>query len=217
MKKLLLLALFAPLLFAIDIIQSPINFGKKRIDLTLEYIKAHYGITASTPCIVPRIIIVHHTARDDFRESLDLLLPEELLSHRGDIASSGALNVSAHFLVDRDGSIHQLMPLTYMARHAIGLNYNSIGIENVGGEADNDNLTDAQLKANVELVNYLASKFDTIKYLIGHYEYRCFEDTPLWLEVDDGYRTAKDDPNRRFMSDLRSKLANKLDLKGCDK
>jgi len=42
-----------------------------------------------------------------------------------------------------------------MARHCIGLNYESIGIENVGGVMIKDDLTAAQIKSNIYLVRYL--------------------------------------------------------------
>ena len=122
---------------------------------------------------------------------------------RPDISNGGSVNVSTHFMIERDGTINQLMPLNFMARHVIGLNYNAIGIENVGGENSEDNLTNEQLKANIELIKELKKKFKTIEYVIGHYEYRCFEGSELWLELDDGYRTFKDDPSTRFMGELR--------------
>ena len=40
--------------------------------------------------------------------------------------------VCAHFVIDRDGTIYQLVPLTTMCRHTVGLNYTAIGIEHVG-------------------------------------------------------------------------------------
>ena len=111
-----------------------------------------------------------------------------------------------HFMVERDGTIHQLMPLDYMGRHVIGLNYSSIGIENVGGEGYVQDLTVEQLLANIFLVNYLKKKFSTIEYVVGHHEYRCFEKTSLWLEKDDGYRTKKYDPGEIFMRDIRGNI-----------
>ncbi|MCP4616621.1 MAG: N-acetylmuramoyl-L-alanine amidase, partial [Bradyrhizobium sp.] len=84
----------------------------------------------------------------------------------------------------------------------------AIGIENVGGAGHQDNLTAAQLEANGRLVRYLKNRFPAIKYLIGHYQYREFEDHPLWLERDPGYRTVKNDPSRAFMSRLRGKTAD---------
>jgi beta-N-acetylhexosaminidase len=143
----------------------------------------------------------------DFEKSFKRLESELLFSDRADIAKASALNVSAHFLVDRDGTIHQLMPDNWMARHVIGLNYSSIGVENVGGEANKkEDLTQAQLQANIALVNYLKAKYPTIKNVIGHYEYRDFENTPLWLEKDDGYRTKKSDPGEKFMRDVRNSI-----------
>lgn len=204
MKYKLLFLLLPIFVFGQEIIQTPIKFTQKRIDLTKEYIKIHYEKDVENIKIVPKIILIHHTAIDDFKDSLSRFADEVLPSRRSDISSGApSANVSAHFMVERDGTIHQLMPLDFMARHVIGLNYNSIGIENVGGENSKDNLTDAQLKANIFLVDYLKSKFNTIEYMVAHYEYRCFEGHELWLEVDDGYRTKKDDPSQRFMRELR--------------
>lgn len=96
------------------------------------------------------------------------------------------------------------MPDNIMARHVIGLNYSSIGIENIGGE-DNikEDLTKAQVQANIDLVTYLTLKYPNIEYLIGHHEYRLMEKTALWLERDAGYRTQKRDPGEKFMNSVR--------------
>ena len=118
----------------------------------------------------------------------------------------GNLNVSAHFLVDRDGTIYQLMPTNRMARHTIGLNNIAIGIENVGGVDDKEDLTQAQIDANVHLVQYLKTQYPNITYLIGHYEYGEFRDTNLWQEKDKNYFTHKTDPGEKFMYQVRKKL-----------
>jgi len=118
------------------IIQKPILFGEKRKELTRAYIKKHYGINTKSVKIKPKIIVLHWTAVMDLNKSFARLYPQKLLGDRKDIAKASALNVSAHFLVDRDGTIYQLMPDNVMARHVIGLNYSSIGVENVGGEAN---------------------------------------------------------------------------------
>ncbi|PNV84157.1 MAG: N-acetylmuramoyl-L-alanine amidase [Sulfurimonas sp.] len=207
MYHLITICFFIPLsLFALKIEQTPIEFGDVRVELTKQYIKSHYALHVKDIKIVPKIIVIHHTAIDDFEDSISRFISETLPTDRPDITSGGALNVSAHFMVERNGTIHQLMPLDFMARHVIGLNYNSIGIENVGGANSADNLTKEQLRANIFLVKELKKRFDTIEYVIGHYEYRCFEGTPLWLEVNDGYRTFKDDPSVRFMDALREEI-----------
>lgn len=201
MKKFLLILIFFINVYSIEIKQMPIEFTQKRIDLTKQYIRDSYGLEVENINIIPRIIVIHHTASDDLKESFDRFYPEILLTDRKYIKKAGNLNVSAQFLVDFDGTIYSLMPETYMARHAIGLNYSSIGIENVGG--NQKSLTNEQLKANVQLVKYLKEKYNTIEYLIGHYEYRKFEKHPLFLEKDNNYRTIKHDPSVDFMENLR--------------
>ena len=204
MYYLIIICFLIPLsLFALKIEQTPIEFSNTRVQLTKEYIKSHYKLDVEDIKIVPKIVVIHHTAIDDYEKSLARFVSQTLPTDRPEIQKAGAVNVSAHFMVERDGTIHQLMPLDLMARHVIGLNYNSIGIENVGGENYADNLTKEQLKANIELINYLTERFKTIEYVIGHYEYRCFEETSLWLEVDDSYRTFKDDPSVRFMGEVK--------------
>ncbi len=199
MRALLLLPLLLLGLQALEIVDRPIQFGPQRIVLTQQYIKRHYGIDARTIEIRPKMIVIHYTAIPTLERSWRAFDPETLPSARGDIAGASSLNVSAHYLVDRDGTVYRLMPDNRMARHVIGLNLCAIGIENVGS----DDLTPAQLRANVELVRYLKRKYPAIRYLIGHYEYRRFEGSPLWLEKDPGYRTKKHDPGRTFMEALR--------------
>ena len=191
--------------FQLNIIDKPIDFGPERIAMTKEYIKSHYGMSVDTTEITPKIIVLHWTAEMDFEASFKRLQPQKLLSDRTDIVKASALNVSAQFLVARDGTIYRLMPENWMARHVIGLNYSSIGIENVGGKGDKvDDLTPAQRKSNIALVKYLKAKYPSIEYMIGHHEYTQMENTSLWLETDKGYRTMKSDPGEKFMSDIRS-------------
>jgi len=190
-----------------DIIDRPIQFGPERKALTLKYMKEHYGIDANDTAITPKMIVIHTTATQTADEAFAMFNPERLPARRSDIADASALNVSAHFLVDRDGTIYRLMPETRMARHVIGLNWCAIGIENVG-KADGSDLTKAQLKADAELVFYLATRYPTIRYLIGHYEYTKFENSPLWKEKDPDYRTQKQDPGEAFMKKLRALVHN---------
>ncbi|KYJ86018.1 N-acetylmuramoyl-L-alanine amidase [Sulfurovum riftiae] len=193
------------------IIDKPIDFGKNRVEMTKAYIKQHYGLKVKNIKITPRIIVLHWTAEMSLKKSFNRLKPEKLLTDRKDIAKASALNVSSQFMVDRDGTIYRLMPENWMARHVIGLNYSSIGIENIGGKGNKaEDLTPAQLRSNIALVRYLKARYPSIQYLIGHYEYRQMEKTPLWLEKDKGYRTVKNDPGKKFMRDVRR---NVKDLK----
>ena len=95
------------------------------------------------------------------------------------------------------------------ARHTIGLNYMAIGIENIGSKSQP--LTEAQVKANANLIRYLTAKYN-IEYLIGHFEYGVFRNTPLWKETDKNYFTGKVDPEKKFMIKVRA-LISDLNLK----
>lgn len=195
----------------LKIIDKPIDFGEERIAMTKEYIKTHYGKTVENIEITPKIILLHWTAEMSFDKSFKRLQPEKLLTDRKDIAKASLLNVSSQFLVARDGTIYRLMPENWMARHVIGLNYSSIGVENVGGNGNKtDDLTPAQRQANKDLIRYLRHKYPSIEYLIGHHEYKQMESTSLWLEKDEGYRTVKSDPGAKFMAEMRESTKDLL-------
>ena len=192
------------------IVEHPITFNEERKILTLEYLQNRYGLEQDSPKIEPKMIVLHWTVIPTFEKSFEAFDPVTLPNWRPDIKNVSGLNVSSQFMVDRDGTIYQLLPETTMARHVIGLNHCAIGVENVGGTEELP-LTKAQLKSNIWLVKYLKDKYD-IDYLIGHYEYTLFENHPLWLEIDEGYRTVKTDPGPEFMANVRKAVTN-LDFK----
>lgn len=187
-----------------SILDKPIVFNDLRNQLTLNYLKEHYHLEQPTPTITPKMIVIHWTEIPTLEASFKAFKSPTLPNTRTDITSGGNLNVSAHFLVDRDGTIYKLMPETTMARHVIGLNHTAIGIENVGGTAETP-LTNQQLKANIWLIKQLSNKFN-LEYVIGHHEYTLFENHGLWLEKDANYRTVKTDPGPVFMNKIRKKL-----------
>ncbi len=190
-------------LLAPAIIDRPIRFDEERLALTLEYIRMHYGIAAKDARITPRAIVVHWTGTLGLEGTWQGFNRVRMRAARRYLIRGGLLNVSAHFLVARDGRILRLLPETRMARHCIGLNYDSVGIENLGGP--DHPLTDAQLAANEALVRQLASRHP-IRYLIGHHEWKRLENTPLFRERDATYRNAKADPGPLFMRRLRARL-----------
>jgi N-acetylmuramoyl-L-alanine amidase len=192
------------------IVDKPIPFDKERVQLTLEYIRKHYAADAQDITITPQAIVLHYTATNTFDSTWTYFSHTRIEAARPELQREGELNVSSHFLVDRDGTIYRLMPETWMARHCIGLNRVAIGIENVGDGAKYP-LTDRQVEANASLVRYLAGKY-SIAYLLGHNEYRRMEKTPLFLELVPGYRTGKSDPGDEFMRRVRAKLSD-LNLK----
>lgn len=198
--------------FSQEIIERPIIYDSTRKALSLQYLQERHNLTLTEPSISPKIIVSHWTAIPTFEGSFNAFNPVLLPNARKELKGASPLNVSIHFLVDRDGTIYRLMPENLMARHVIGLNWCALGIENVG-DGNKFPLTEAQLKANIWLVKYLKKKYKSIEYLIGHHEYTSFQNTPLWKETDANYRTEKSDPGKEFMEKLRNGV-KKLNLKG---
>jgi N-acetylmuramoyl-L-alanine amidase len=195
----------------VPIVDRPIRFGDERKRLTIDYRRQHQDPSADSVEIVPKMIVIHHTGGNSADSTWGYFNRVRAESGRKRLAKAGAVGVSAHFVVARDGTVYRLVPENWMARHVIGLNHVAIGVENVG-DLERYPLTAAQLDANVRLVRYLASRHP-IEYLIGHHEYRAFESHPLFLERDPRYRNRKSDPGPAFMSKLRQRLVD-LDLRG---
>lgn len=189
----------------LKIIEKPVVWNALREKLSQEYIQTHYGVQPpASVTIEPKIIVVHATEIPTLSASFNALNPAVLPNARKELRSAGTLNVSAHFLIDRDGTIYQLLPERTLARHVIGLNLNAIGIENVGGTHETP-LTLAQLEANAKLVRFLVSRHP-IRWLIGHAEYGNFRGSALWRELDPDYFTFKSDPDPAFMKTLRMRV-----------
>lgn len=195
----------------LKIIEKPINYSEERIRLSLEYLKDHHSLSQKTPTIVPKVIVLHYTAGGTVESNFKYFNNTHLESARNTLKKQSTLNVSSQYIVDRDGTIYQLMEPNMFARHTIGLNYCAIGVENIGSKAQP--LTEKQVAANAQLVRYLTEKYK-IEYLIGHSEYGVFRNSKLWKESDPKYFTGKEDPGKDFMSKVRLQVA---DLKLKDK
>ena len=196
---------------ALAIVDAPIAWSDERARLTLEYRRAHSDPDAADLEISPRAIVLHYTAGGSAKGTRAYFDNVRIEAARVELARAGAVNVSSHFLVDRDGTIYRLQPETRFARHCIGLNHVAIGIENVGDE-DKFPLTDAQVVADAALVRDLAHRF-RITHLLGHYEVMRFREHPYYVERDPKYKYDKADPGARFMARVRA-LVDDLQLQG---
>ena len=80
-------------------------------------------------------------------------------------------NTCAHFVIDRDGIIHQLVPLDIMCRHTVGLNWTAIGIEHVGYSDCGSARRPPTDGASLRLVRWLRCRYHIpIANVIGHNE-----------------------------------------------
>ena len=202
MKTMLLLFLllqvaFLPRAAAMPrIVDMPIPWNEEKDRLTQEYSQLHYWDPQVE--IIPQAVVVHWTVSTTWESPYNYFYPEQM--------ADGTLNVASHFLVDRDGTIYRLTPETRLNRHIIGYNWCAIGIENVGGMDNMEDLTYEQLVANIELIRYLHAKYPTIQYVFGHYQQDVARETGLYIEHVDGYYSIKTDPGPIFMRGLKDNL-----------
>ena len=146
------------------IVWKPIPFGAKRKAEMAQYAKRHYGINSYV--LHPKVIVEHVTATSTFSSAYNTFAADvpdaELHSLPG---------TCAHFIIDRDGTIYQLVPLDIMCRHTVGLNYVAIGVEHVG-TSDAAVLNDAaQMRSSLALTAWLMTRFRiSLANVIGHNE-----------------------------------------------
>ncbi len=89
-------------------------------------------------------IIVHYTTAGTFESTKN-----HFLNH--------ASEVSAHYVIDRNGDIYQMVKDTDKAWHAAQANRSSIGIEHVAKQGDR--LAQAQEKSSVHLIKWLMTEY----------------------------------------------------------
>jgi beta-N-acetylhexosaminidase len=147
------------------IVEDPIPFGARRKAEMLAYAIRHYGLHTYR-LLHPHVIVIHYTETPDFRSTYETFAPDVRDSELHELPGT-----CAHFVIDRDGTIHQLVPLELMCRHTVGLNWTAIGVEHVG-YSDAQVLEDrAQMAASLRLVRWLRCRFQiAVGDVIGHNE-----------------------------------------------
>ena len=165
MRFLFALALAAALPLKPPIVAKPIPFGAARRAETAAYARRHYGLD-TWHLVHPHVIVEHYTAN----ESLDATW-NTFASDAPDPELHQRPGRCAQFVVDRDGTVYQLVPLTTICRHTVGLNWTAIGIEHVG-TSDGEILHDArQMAASLRLTLWLMHRYDiSLPNVIGHSE-----------------------------------------------
>jgi beta-N-acetylhexosaminidase len=158
------IALLAAVAIQPHIVWKPIPFGPRRRAETAQYAARHYGL--HTWVLHPKVIVEHYTANESFSATWNAFAADTPDPELGQLPGT-----CAHFVVDRDGTIYQLVPLTVMCRHTVGLNYAAIGVEHVG-TSDAEILDDAaQLRSSLSLTRWLMQKFHIARRnVIGHSE-----------------------------------------------
>ena len=164
MSAVLALVLVASVLVKPHVVWKPIPFGVTRKAEMAQYAKKHYGIHSWR--LHPQVIVEHYTATESFSSVWNTFASNSPDPELGELPGT-----CAHFVIDRDGTIYQLVPLTVMCRHTVGLNYTAIGIEHVG-TSDAEVLHDAaQMRSSLALTAWLVQRFHIkLRNVIGHNE-----------------------------------------------
>jgi N-acetylmuramoyl-L-alanine amidase len=166
------------------IVWKPIPFGARRKSEMAGYSKRHYG-QHTWRLTDPKVIIEHYTDGTSFSSAWNTFAANS--PHNGELPGT-----CAHFIIDRDGTIYQLVRLRIRCRHAVGMNYTSIGIEHVG-TSDQMVLTDwKQMHSSLRLTLWLMQKFGiNIGNVIGHreslyspYRYELYESWQCLVHAD---------------------------------
>src|SRR4051812_24339861 len=147
------------------VVARPIPFGAKRRAEMAAYAQRHYALSTYR-LRDPKVIVEHYTETPDFQSTYNTFAPD-----RPDVELHELPNVCSHFVVDRDGTIYQLVPTSIMCRHTVGLNWTAIGIEHVGYR-DSDVLNDRrQFRASLALTRWLRCRYGIpTKGVVGHNE-----------------------------------------------
>jgi N-acetylmuramoyl-L-alanine amidase len=149
------------------IVAKPIPFGPARRAETAAYARRHYGL-ATWRLVHPHVIVEHYTASNSFSSAYSTFATD---------APDGELHelpgVCAHFVIDTDGTIYQLVPTSIMCRHTVGLNWTAIGIEHVGTSDAQILANPRQMRSSLALTAWLMYRYGIqLRNVIGHNESR---------------------------------------------
>jgi beta-N-acetylhexosaminidase len=145
--------------------QWRIPFPQQRKNEMRAYARRHYGIN-SYALTKPKVIVEHIAVAASAAATRATFVPD-----RRDPELHELPGTCSHFVVDRDGTIDQLVSLKLMCRHTVGLNYTAIGIEHAGFK-DGDLLGNSrQLAASLRLTAWLKCRYGIrLANVIGHNE-----------------------------------------------
>jgi beta-N-acetylhexosaminidase len=147
------------------IVWKPIPFDAHRRAEMAQYATRHYGLN-TWRLVHPKVIVEHYTASNSFSSAWNTFANDVPDTELHELPGT-----CAHFVIDRDGTIYQLVPLNTMCRHTVGLNWTAIGIEHVGMSDASILQNPKQIAASLKLTLWLMHRFDiSLPNVIGHNE-----------------------------------------------
>jgi N-acetyl-anhydromuramyl-L-alanine amidase AmpD len=145
------------------IVRRMIPFGRRRLRQTAAYSQRHYGQRTSV-LADPKVIVEHFTDGSSFASAWNLFASNA--GHLGERPGT-----CAHFIINTDGTIYQLVRLDVRCRHTIGLNQTSLGIEHVGTSDRQILHSRRMMRASLHLTLWLMQRYGiNVGNVIGHAE-----------------------------------------------
>ena len=149
------------------VVQRPIPFGDRRKQEMRAYARRHYGID-DYRLRRPRVIVQHYTVTDTFAPVYNYFATDAPDPELHELPG-----ICAHFVIDRDGTIYQLVSTRIMCRHTVGLNWTAIGIEHVGRSDAQVLGNRRQMASSLRLTRMLQGRHAiSTRNVIGHNENR---------------------------------------------
>lgn len=182
--------------------EDHISYGAERRRQMAAYSERHYG-ERDWRLERPRVIVLHFTASASYASAWNAF--DANAPNLGELPG-----VCAHYLVDKDGTIGELVRPGVRCRHTIGLNHRSIGVEMVQESGPGAHWADRQIlkrrpqvRATLRLVRWLQAKFEIrTGDVIGH---AMANDHPLF-EDHQGWRNDHSDWLARDVRTFRKRL-----------
>jgi N-acetylmuramoyl-L-alanine amidase len=185
---------------------DPIPYGSKRKAQMAGYSRRHYG-KREWRLRSHRAIVLHFTDTSTYGPVWNTFA-----SNDPNLGESPG--VCSHFVVGKEGNVHELVQPNVRCRHTIGLNQLSIGIEMVQEEGRGSHWADRQILQRrhqsdraVRLVAWLKSRFGIkMRNVIGH---SMANSSPLF-EDQEGWQNDHTDWQRQDVETFRHRVRRLL-------
>jgi N-acetylmuramoyl-L-alanine amidase-like protein len=182
---------------------DPIPYDRSRKHQMAAYSKRHYG-ERTWRLTDPQAIVLHYTATSTYGPVFNTFA-----SNAPNLGESPG--VCSQFVVEEDGTIHQLTRLDVRCRHTVGLNHVAIGVEMVQEDLGSRHGAEQaildrgdQSRAAVRLVAWLKQRYGvSMKNVIGH---AMANDSPLF-EDREGWQNDHVDWRAADVRDFRARVA----------
>ena len=183
-----------------------IPFGDERKRQMGGYSKRHYGVWR-WKLTSPDVLVLHFTGGSTYGSARNHFASNS--PNRGELPG-----VCAHFVVDKDGAIYKVVRTSIRCRHAIGLNYTSIGIEMVQETGSGARWADRQIlqrrpqiRAALKLARFLKQRYSIkMRNIIGH---AMVNDSPYFKDLQ-GWRSDHTDWLKPDVREFRRRLERML-------